>query len=134
MRRMENHGIGIRALLMLVCFAAVGGILVGCSVGPQTMRGSVVMAFDREAHICKGSEDGLQVGDRVAIYRTKQVSSAVGPVVPDQSGGYSPRLRYENIKVGTARVTEILSRHYASIEIIEGEVVTNDIVEKTRLP
>jgi len=106
-------------------------LISGCSANHEAMRGSVIMAFERQAHICIGREDGLQVGDRVVIYRVKQVPSTKEAVVPDRSGGYKPKMRYEKVKVGTARVTEILSEHYAAIELIEGELLANDIVEKS---
>jgi hypothetical protein len=89
------------------------------------------MAFGKAAHICMGSEDRLQVGDRVTIYRVKQVHATKEPTVPDRSRGYRPKMRYEKVKAGTARVTEILSEHYATIELIEGEMLANDIVEKS---
>lgn len=95
------------------------------------MRGSVVMAFEKQAHICMGSEDGLQVGDQIAIYRVQQIPSTKEVIVPDRSRGYRPKVRYERVKVGTAKVIEILSEHYAAIELIEGELLTNDIVEKS---
>lgn len=106
-------------------------VMSSCSANHETMRRSVVMAFERQAHICIGSEDGLQVGDQVAIYRVKQVPSTKEPIVPDRSRGYRPKMRYEKVNVGTARVTEILSEHYAAIELIEGELLANDIVEKS---
>ena len=121
-------------MLIVLAAASFAVMLSACSVSHETMRGSVVMAFEKEAHICIGSEDGIQVGDRVLIYRTKQVPSTKEAIVPDRSGGYRPKVRYEKVKVGTARVTEILSEHYAAIELIEGDLQANDIVEKTWLP
>lgn len=115
--------LGVLASLMLA--------MSGCSANHETMRGSVIMALEKEAHICIGSENGLQVGDRVTIYRVKQVPSTKEAIVPDRSSGYRPKVRYERVKVGTARVIEILSEHYAAIELIEGELLANDIVEKS---
>ncbi|MEK9139068.1 MAG: hypothetical protein AAB393_18265 [Bacteroidota bacterium] len=123
---MKTHSVILFALA--ISFTV---ILSGCSVSHETMRGSIVMSFDKEAHICIGSEDGLQVGDGVTIYRVKQVPSTKEVIVPDRSSGYKPKMRYEKVKVGTARVTEILSEYYAAIELIEGELLANDIVEKS---
>lgn len=131
MNHREHYRGGVQALLLIGCLTLAGATLSGCSVNHETMRGSVVMAFDEEAHICIGSEDGLEVGDRVIIYRTKQVPSTKDAIVPDRSGRYKPKLRYEKVKIGTARIIEILSEHYAAIELIEGELKASDIVEKS---
>ena len=121
---------GLPLTIVLVVLLSLALLISGCSANHETMRGSVVMAFERQAHICIGSEDGLQVGDRVVIYRVTQVPSTKEAIVPDRSSGYRPKVRYEKVKVGTARVIEILSEHYAAIELIEGELLANDIVEK----
>lgn len=121
---------GLPLTIVLVVLLSLTLLISGCSANHETMRGSVVMAFERQAHICIGSEDGLQVGDRVVIYRVTQVPSTKEAIVPDRSSGYRPKVRYEKVKVGTARVIEILSEHYAAIELIEGELLANDIVEK----
>jgi hypothetical protein len=130
----QLKSLGMPLSVVLVVLTSLTLVMSGCSANHETMRGSVVMALEKEAHICIGSEDRLQVGDRVTIYRTKQVPSTKEAVVPDRSGGYRPKMRYEKVKVGTARVSEILSEHYAAIELIEGDLQENDIVEKKWLP
>lgn len=107
-------------------------VLIGCSISHETMRGSVVMKLEKEAHVCIGSEDGISVGDELTVYRTKQVPVTREPVVPDQRGKNYPRTKYEKVKVGRARVTAILNEHYAAIEVTEGELEMSDIVEVTR--
>lgn len=67
----------------------------------------------------------------VTIYRVTQVPSTKEAIVPDRSGRYKPKLRYEKVKVGIARVVEIFSEHYAAIQLVEGDLLTNDIVEKS---
>ena len=122
---------GVPLTVGMVVLVSLALMTIGCSANHETMRGSVVMAFERQAHICIGSKDGLQVGDLVAIYRVNQVLSLKEAVVPDRSRGYRPTMRYEKVMVGTARVSEILSEHYAAIQLIEGELLANDIVEKS---
>ncbi len=121
-------------LLTMIVAIAVAVIVSGCSANHETMRGSIVMVLDKEAHICLGSQDGIRVGERVLIYRTKEIPSTKEAIVPDRSGTYKRRTKYTMVKVGTAEVTEILSEHYAAIKIIEGEFQPNDIVEKQWRP
>ncbi len=109
-------------------------LVVGCSVNHETMRGSIVMVLDNEAHICLGSQDGIRVGKRLTIYRTKEVPSTKEAIVPDRSGAFKPRTKYTMVKVGVGEVMEILSEHYAAIKIIAGDFQANDIVEKQQRP
>lgn len=116
----KHRRVGIETFLLVGTLWLVGSVLSGCTVSHQVMRGSVVAIMDSEAHICIGSEGGL-----------KQVHSTKKAIVPDRSRGYRSKIRYERVRVGTARVIEILSEHYAAIEFMEGELLTNDIVEKS---
>ncbi len=111
-------------LLVLTVAIAVAVIVSGCSVNHETMRGSIVMVLDEEAHICLGSQDGIRVGERVLIYRAKEIPSTKEAIVPDKSGTYKPKTRYTMVKVGTAEVTEILSDHYAGNQNRRGWVST----------
>lgn len=135
MTRKENHGIGIRALLLLAYLAVIGATLVGCSVSHQTMRGSVVAMIDNEAHVCIGIGDGLKVGDTLTVYRTREVGLSNLPFVPYRSPGERARsFKYEKVKVGKVVVTRIFDEHYASVEIVNGEIDYPDIVEKQLIP
>ncbi len=122
------------ALLVMTVAIAVAVIVSGCSANHETMRGSIVMVLEKEAHICLGSQDGIRVGERVTVYRTKEIPSTKEAIVPDRSGTYKPRTKYTMVKVGIGEVTEILSEHYAAIKIVEGEFQANDIVEKQQRP
>ena len=117
------------SLVLIMLPAAFTVMIIGCSVSHQTMRGSVVMKIDQEAHICIGSDDGIKVGDVVTIYRAKALPLTKEAIVPDQKGRYIARTRYEKVKAGRAKVTAILSEHYAAIEMIEGQLEMSDIVE-----
>ena len=115
-------------LLSLVLVVALGG----CTVTHETMRSSIVMKLEKEAHICIGKDDGIKVGDILTVYRRKEVPVPNEPFVPDRSGRYRPKVRYEMVKVGRARVTAIMSEHYAAIVPIALQLEMTDIVEKTR--
>lgn len=120
--------------LRFALFIVAGSTIHGCSFSHEAMHGSVVMTVRNEAHICLGSEDGIRVGELLTVYRTTEVPLTNEPMVPDRSGRYNPRSKFSLLKVGTARVTEVLSDHYAAIELVEGEMLPNDIVEKQRRP
>ena len=89
--------------------------------------------FEEGAHICIGTGDGIQLGDVMVVYRIKVDNTWW---LPD----YQQRVptartvtqRYQKIKVGEVRVTEIFDEHFAAVTLINGELQSNDIVEKRR--
>ncbi len=109
--------------------------IVGCTVSHRAMRGSVVAVIDGETQICIGENDGLKVGDLLAVYRTRQVGVSRLPYSPFWSKGEIERsYSYEKVRVGTVRVTRLFDTHYAAVELISGEIAAPDIVEKTLIP
>lgn len=121
-------------LFNVVAFLLIGG----CSVGHETMRGSVVAQVENEAHICIGKVDGLKVGDILAVYRTRRVGQSNLPHVsspPYHSPGEIARsYQYEKVRVGKVKVIRLIDEHFAAVEIVEGEIDFPDIVEKTLIP
>ena len=88
------------------------------------------MKLEKEAHISIGSADGIQVGDILTVYRTKESPITNQAIVPDRSGKYQPKTKYEMVNVGKAKVTEILSEHYAAVEPMNIQLELSDIFVK----
>jgi hypothetical protein len=120
-------------------------ILRGSSVRHAAMLGSVVAVRVNEAPVYLRSRDGLNVGDTMVVYRTRQVGFPSLSMSPHRAPAEVGRFyRYEKAKAGKVRVTwisgehyatiETLSEHYAAIELTEGKLRANDIVEKTWCP
>ena len=103
---MKNH---ISIMTML--------IIVGCSGGQSIIKGTVVMRTGTEAHINLGSDDGIQIGDTLSVWR-------------DETSG---RTKTRNVRVGEVRVIKILGKNYSAVEILKGNLNEQDVVEK-RLP
>jgi hypothetical protein len=89
------------------------------------------MKLENEAHICIGANDGIKVGDILTVYRTKEVLLPKQAIVPDRVGKYQPKVKYEMVKVGRAKVTALLGEHYASVKPIDVVLEASDIFEKT---
>lgn len=87
--------------------------VVSCSLGPSVIRGAVVMRTATEAHINLGSEDGIQAGDTLAVWR-------------DESRGKSAT---RNINVGEVTVTKVIDKNYSAVEVLRGTLYERDIVE-----
>ncbi len=105
----------------------------GCGVTQDLTRGTIVMKLERESHISIGSSDGIQVGDILTVYRTKESPLVNQSIVPDRSGKYKPKTKFELVNVGKARVTEILGEHYAAVEPINIQLESSDIFVKGNL-
>ncbi|GEM_PF-4011427 len=94
------------SLLLVVAFLAVEG----CSTSHETMRGSVLMKLDDEAHMCIGSDDGIRVGDILFVYRVKVENQWW---LQDYQQRYptagEKKINYQKIKVGEVQVTEIFN-------------------------
>ncbi len=124
-----------RTILWLIGLSLLLGsmaFLGGCSVSHETMRGSVVMKFDDEAHICIGSGDGAALGQFLNVYRIKvdgrtwlfdyQQRYPTAEVRPT---------KYEKIKVGEVKVIRIFDEHFAAVQLVSGELESSDIVERS---
>ena len=117
--------------LLLMLSMVMPVITGGCSRTHETMRSTIVMKLEKEAHVCIGASDGVKLGDILTVYRTKRIPSPKQTIVPDRSGRYQPKMQYEMVKVGIARVTALLGEHYAAIEPIDIDLEASDIIEKT---
>ena len=89
-------------------------MIVGCSVGPSVIKGTVIMRTPTEAHINLGSEDGIQVGDTLTVWRDES-----------QRGS-----RTRNVRIGEVRVVKVIDKNYSAVEVLKGNPYERDIVEK----
>ncbi|HLA69161.1 MAG TPA: hypothetical protein VJN65_05615 [Bacteroidota bacterium] len=127
---MKTTGFIPIAISMLLIVSAFGG----CSTSHQTMRGSVLMKFEDRVHICIGTDDGIQVGDIMFVYRVKVDNTRwLSEYQRDVPTARNGRPSYRKIKVGEAKVVELFDGHFAAVTLISGELQSNDIVEKQRL-
>ena len=105
--------------------------VTGCSVSHETMRGSVLIKLDNEAHICIGKDEGIQVEDILVVYRIKVDGQWW---LLDYQQRYPTaalkKINYQKVKVGEVKVTEIFSERFAAVRLISGELQGGDIVEK----
>lgn len=116
-----------------VVLSIVAGFLAGCSVTHSTMRGSIIAMLDNEAHICIGTSDGLNIGDTLTVYRTRQMGRSMLPYGPIRTSAEIERsFRYKKTKVGKVRVIQVFDQHFAAVEVLAGEVDYPDIVEKSQ--
>ena len=107
------------AIVALIVIVA----LAGCS-RHGLMRGSVVMALDDEYHVCLGSQDQIEVGDVLTVYRTE--NKKTGTVGKLGGKGIYP----VKIRAGKAVVTKVLNEHYCVVKLTEGEIKEGYIIEK----
>lgn len=112
--------------IQLLRFAFLFSILLlmaGCASSPfyhrQIMAGQVVQASEGQTVVCIGRPNGAQTGQLLDTYRAVLVAKNV-------EEGQSPWVREW---VGKVRINEIIGEHFAYVEIVEGEVMKNDIVE-----
>jgi hypothetical protein len=89
-------------------------MIVGCSVGPSVIKGTVIMRTPTEAHINLGSDDGVQVGDTLTVWRDENRATS------------STRL----VRAGKIRVLRVIDRSYSAVEVLQGTVYEHDTVEK----
>ena len=89
-------------------------IIAGCSSTPSVLKGTVVMRTATEAHINLGSDDGIQVGDTLSVWR-------------DETSG---RIKTRNVRVGEVKVIKILGKNYSAVELLRGNLNEQDVVEK----
>lgn len=99
------------AKVFVIAIASTAPIL-GCTPGSTFIRGSVIMQTATEAHINLGSEDGIQLGDTLVVWR-------------EEAAGASSR----TVRVGMIRVVRVLERH-AAVEVLRGNLRERDRVEK----
>lgn len=64
-----------------------------------------------------GSDDGIQVGDTLAVWRRESSGATVS----------------RTVLVGSARATRILDEHHAAVEVLKGSLQELDSVEKKAL-
>lgn len=98
---MTCGGLVLVVLLVVSCF------------GSNLIKGSVVMRTDSEAHIVLGSDDEIQVGDTLTVWRQEH-SGATTRTVP----------------VGTVRAIRILDEGHSAVEVVRGSIRERDLVEK----
>jgi hypothetical protein len=87
------------------------------------MRGQVLDVTDGVAYLCIGSKEGAEVGQEYAVYRS----------VKEWNPGtkYRP-FTYKRLETGKIRIEHIVDDHYATAEILSGDVKENDLAELSR--
>ncbi|MEO6098153.1 MAG: hypothetical protein ABIW76_21805 [Fibrobacteria bacterium] len=98
--------------LLAVAFAAF--TITGCAAHSR-MRGSVAMKVsDQEAHVCLGNTE-VAVGDKLSVYKNDCPS----------------KQRCKKIRLGEAKVTQVLDEHYSVVQFDPGVVFEEGtLVEK----
>ena len=104
MKKCTNKMLAVVASLMII----------GCAVGPSVIKGTVIMRTTTEAHINLGSDDGIEVGDTLTVWRDE---SRAKPLT-------------RNVPAGKVRVTKVIDKNYSAVEILKETVSERDIVEK----
>jgi hypothetical protein len=104
---------------MKTCVVGVATIsltlfIAGCFAGSSIVKGHVVMRTNSQAHINLGSDDGIQVGDTLTVYREERGRS----------------LSSRTVRVGKVRVARILDTDHAAVEVLTGTLQERDTVEK----
>ena len=89
-------------------------LLLGCSLGSNVTKGSVIMRTASEAHINLGGDDGLQVGDTLTVWRDERYA------------GRTTR----TVRVGKVRVVRLLDERHSVVEVLTGTLQERDTVEK----
>ena len=79
------------------------------------MRGQVLDVTDGSVYLCIGYREGAKVGQEYAVYRFTKVQFA--------------RPRYNKELIGRVKITELVNEHYATANILNGELKENDVVE-----
>ncbi len=83
------------------------------------MRGQVVHVQRDAAVICIGRADGARTGQVLDVYRVRQLPGSPRSTVPN----------FRRERVGAVTINAIVDDHFARVEITEGRVARNDIVE-----
>lgn len=99
-----------RGLVMTIVFTAA---MLGCTPGSKFIRGFVVKQTPTYAHINLGSDDGIQVGDTLVVWRE------------ETTGALS-----RTVRAGIVRVVHVLDAGHAAVEVLKGNVRERDQVEK----
>ena len=88
-------------------------VVAGCSSASSVIGGLVVMRTEKEAHINLGSDDGIQVGDTLTVFRSEPTAPGI-----------------RNVRVGFVKVTKLMDGNYSAVEVLTGTLYERDIVEK----
>jgi|TARA_B100000700_G_C14388376_1_gene553646 hypothetical protein len=82
------------------------------------MRGQIVEKTDQKIVVCVGSKHGASIDQELNVIRFNPKLSTIE--------GEDP---YKMERVGRVRIKEIINEHFASVELVSGEVKVNDMVE-----
>lgn len=92
----------LKVFLIMAVIAAIS--FTGCAASHKGMRGSVAMKVnEQEAHVCLGSNE-VKVGDKLVVYNNDCKSQN----------------RCLKVKVGEAKVTQVLDEHYSIVQFDPG--------------
>jgi hypothetical protein len=104
----------MKTWVIIAATVSLAVFITGCFTGSSIVKGYVVMRTNSEAHINLGSDDGIQVGDTLTVYREERGNS----------------LSSRTVRVGKVRVARILDADHAAVEVLRGTLQERDAVEK----
>lgn len=104
----------MRKIYLIIVVSSIVLWITACSPSSRVVKGNVMMRTTSEAHVDLGADDGIHVGDTLAVYREEPLSS------------HETRTR----RVGLVRVIKLIDKDYSAVEVLEGSLKEGDTVEK----
>ena len=109
----------LRVSILFSIFLLMAGCASSSFYHRQFMTGQVVQAAEGQTVVCIGEPNGAEAGQILDVYRAALNANIV-------EEGQSAWVREW---VGKVKVDEIIDEHFATVEVLEGDVMKNDIVE-----
>lgn len=110
-------------LLRSLVLASAILLMAGCANSPfyhrYVMAGQVVQADEGRTVVCIGEPNGAQVNQMLEAYRVVFRRDVVEEGESD----------WARERVGKVRINRIIDEHFATVDVMEGNVLKNDIVE-----
>ena len=98
-------------------------LVAGCANNPfyhrYVMVGQVVQASEGRTVVCIGEPKGAEVGQVLDAYRVVFRTDVVEEGESDWAREW----------IGKVRIDGIIDEHFATVDVVEGKIMKNDIVE-----
>ncbi len=98
-------------------------LVAGCANNPfyhrYVMAGQVVQASDGRTVVCISEPKGAEVGQVLDAYRVVFRTDVVEEGESDWAREW----------IGKVRIDGIIDEHFATVDVVEGKIMKNDIVE-----
>lgn len=109
----------IKSGFLLLFFSA----LVACTSNPyyhkNFMRGQIVGINEDEIIVCIGTEDGVEPGQDLSVYRVVYENATS----PEGYGEFNRKY------IGELSVVSVIDEHFARVSVVSGNISKHDIVE-----